>query len=51
MFDVLKQQYECIRSTRQTLAAFLEEVPLQKLLSAVSELNGGSDRKTPTGTM
>ncbi|MHB1629900.1 MAG: DinB family protein [Bacilli bacterium] len=46
MFDVLKQQYEFIRFTRQTLFAFLEEVPLQKLLSTVPNFGSGSIIRT-----
>ncbi|MBL2557042.1 damage-inducible protein DinB, partial [Klebsiella pneumoniae] len=33
MLHVLKQQYNHISSTRQTLFSFLEEIPLEKLHS------------------
>ncbi|KIL41787.1 damage-inducible protein DinB [Gordoniibacillus kamchatkensis] len=46
MQDVLKQQYGLIKSTRQTLFAFLEEIPLQTLHITVPNFGSGSIIKT-----
>jgi len=46
MLDVLKQQYEFIRSTREILFNYLEEIPLQKLHSTVPNFGSGSIIKT-----
>lgn len=46
MKDVLKQQYSFIRSTRQTLFAFLEEIPLQKLHNTVPNFGNSSIIRT-----
>jgi uncharacterized damage-inducible protein DinB len=46
MLDVLKQQYGFIRSTRQTLFAFMEEIPLQKLHNTVPNFGSGSMIRT-----
>ncbi|MCL6599125.1 MAG: DinB family protein [Alicyclobacillus macrosporangiidus] len=46
MLDVLKQQYEFIRSTRQKLFAFLEGIPLQELHSTVPNFGSGSIIRT-----
>ncbi|PDY46806.1 DinB family protein [Bacillus pseudomycoides] len=46
MLDVLKQQYSFIRSTREILFTFLEEIPLQKLHSTVPNFGSGSIIKT-----
>ncbi|PEE39729.1 DinB family protein [Bacillus pseudomycoides] len=46
MLDVLKQQYSFIRSTREMLFTFLEEIPLQKLHSTVPNFGSGSIIKT-----
>ncbi|PFZ02581.1 damage-inducible protein DinB [Bacillus pseudomycoides] len=46
MLDVLKQQYCFIRSTREILFTFLEEIPLQKLHSTVPNFGSGSIIKT-----
>lgn len=40
--DVLRQQYELIKSTRQILFAFLEEIPLRELHAAVPDFGNGS---------
>ena len=44
MLHILKQQYNLISSTRETLFSFLEEIPVEKLHSTVS--NFGSIIKT-----
>jgi len=46
MVDVLKQQYAYIRTARQSLFAFLEELPLQTLHSTVPNFGSGSIIKT-----
>jgi uncharacterized damage-inducible protein DinB len=46
MQDVLKQQYDFIRSTRQTLFAFLDGIPLQKLHKTVPNFGNSSIIKT-----
>jgi uncharacterized damage-inducible protein DinB len=46
MKDVLKQQYDFIRSTRQTLFDFLEGIPLQKLHNTVPNFGNGSIIRT-----
>jgi uncharacterized damage-inducible protein DinB len=46
MFDVLKQQYDFIRSTRETLFTFLEGIPLQKLHTAIPNFGSGSIIRT-----
>ncbi|MBV7509765.1 DinB family protein [Bacillus sp. sid0103] len=46
MKDVLKQQYSFIRSTRQTLFAFLEGIPLQKLHKTVPNFGNASIIRT-----
>ena len=35
MLHVLKQQYNLISDTRETLFTFLEEIPLEKLHSTI----------------
>ena len=44
--DVLKQQYDWIRSARKTLFTFLEEIPLQKLHQTVPEFGNGTIIRT-----
>src|ERR1700730_8696585 len=46
MLDVLKQQYDFIRSARQTLLTFLKEIPLQELHSTVPFFGSGSMIRT-----
>jgi len=46
MSDVLKQQYEFIRTTRQSLFTFLQEIPLQQLHTALPNFGSGSILKT-----
>jgi uncharacterized damage-inducible protein DinB len=46
MSDILKEQYGFIKSTRQTLFAFLEEIPLQKLHNTVPNFGSGSMIRT-----
>ena len=42
MLHVLKQQYNLISATRETLFTFLEEIPLEKLHSTVPNFGSGS---------
>jgi uncharacterized damage-inducible protein DinB len=46
LLDVLKEQYHFIRSTRQTLFSFLEEIPLQELHNTFPNFGSGSIIKT-----
>ena len=46
MLHILKQQYNLISSTRETLFSFLEEIPVEKLHSTVSNFGSGSIIKT-----
>lgn len=46
MLDILKQQYDWIRSTREILFTFLEEIPLEKLRTTMPEFGGSSIIKT-----
>jgi len=46
VFNVLKQQYNLIRSTRNTLFNFLDGVPLKNLHTTVSGFGSGSIIKT-----
>lgn len=46
MLHVLKQQYNLISSTRETLFSFLEEIPQEKLHSTVPNFGSGSILKT-----
>lgn len=46
MLDVLKQQYGFIRSTREILFAFLEQIPLQELQTEVPGFGSGGIIKT-----
>lgn len=41
MLHVLKQQYNLISSTRETLFSFLEEIPQEKLHSTVPNFGSG----------
>lgn len=42
MLDVLKQQYNWIRSARQVLFAFMEEIPQQSLHQTVPDFGNGT---------
>lgn len=44
--DVLKQQYDWIRSARQALFSFLEEIPLQNLHHTVPDFGNGTIIRT-----
>ncbi|OXB98288.1 hypothetical protein FHE73_17635 [Bacillus thuringiensis] len=46
MLHILKQQYNLISSTRETLFSFLEEIPVEKLHSTVPNFGSGSIIKT-----
>lgn len=46
MLDVLKQQYGFIRSTREILFEFLEQIPLRELQTKVLGFGSGSIIKT-----
>lgn len=46
MLDVLKQQYSFIRSTREILFEFLEQIPMKDLHAQVSGFGAGSIIKT-----
>ncbi|MFD0590956.1 DinB family protein [Paenibacillus sp. GCM10027627] len=46
MVNVLKQQYEYIRITRQSLFSLLENIPLDKLHTALPDFGSGSIVKT-----
>lgn len=46
MLNVLKQQYDLIRSTREVLFGFLEGIPLRDLNTTVSGFGSGSIIKT-----
>lgn len=46
MLNVLKQQYGMIRSTREILFAFLEEIPLLKLHTKIPDFGSGSIIRT-----
>lgn len=46
MLDVLKQQYGFIRSTREILFGFLENIPLQKLHSTIPDFGSRSIIRT-----
>jgi uncharacterized damage-inducible protein DinB len=46
MLDVLKQQYNFIRSARQSLFEFLQEIPLQELHSTVPNFGNASIIRT-----
>ncbi|WP_067624279.1 DinB family protein [Alicyclobacillus acidiphilus] len=46
MFDVFKQQYTLIRSTREVLFEFLEQIPVQDLHANVPGFGTGSIIKT-----
>lgn len=46
MLAVLKQQYQFIKSTRQTLFSFLEDIPLQELQNTIPNFGSGSIIKT-----
>ncbi|MCU5378655.1 hypothetical protein OCA08_16075 [Bacillus cereus] len=46
MLHILKEQYNLISSTRETLFSFLEEIPLEKLHSTVPNFGSGSIIKT-----
>ncbi len=46
MLHILKQQYNLISATRETLFSFLEEIPVEKLHSTVPNFGSGSIIKT-----